>query len=145
MSLTAEILSTIPGNPLAGLDRADRLWQQLREGGSPPPQVLYESLQSTAIAPDPSLGIAADGITAEVIEEAIQADVVVLGGTLGIVLATALAQGGARVALVERGRLQGRDQEWNISRSELAVLVDRGLLSAEELASTIGSEFNPVR
>lgn len=149
MSLTAEILSTIPGNPLAGLDRADRLWQQLREGGSTPPQVIYESSQMAAIAPDPSLGLAADGIAAEatedVIQAAIQADVVVLGGTLGIVLATALAQGGARVALVERGRLQGRDQEWNISRSELAVLVDRGLLSAEELASVIGSEFNPVR
>ncbi|TAD78135.1 MAG: FAD-binding oxidoreductase [Oscillatoriales cyanobacterium] len=131
MSLTAEILSTIPGNPLAGLDHADRLWQQLREGVAPPPQVLYKSSQTAAIPADSAVGMAVD--------------VVVLGGTLGIVLATALAQGGARVALVERGRLQGRDQDWNISRSELAVLVDRGLLTADELASAIGSEFNPVR
>jgi hypothetical protein len=53
---------------------------------------------------------------------------VVLGGTLGILLATALlannsSSGGRplRVAVVERGQLLGRDQEWNITRSELQV------------------------
>jgi lycopene cyclase CruP len=57
-------------------------------------------------------------------------DVVVLGGTLGMLLATALLaqqqqqQPGAaplRVAVVERGKLQGRQQEWNVSASDLQV------------------------
>jgi hypothetical protein len=58
-------------------------------------------------------------------------DVVVLGGTLGILLATALlaqhqqqAGPGAlplRVAVVERGKLQGRQQEWNVSHDDLQV------------------------
>lgn len=39
-------------------------------------------------------------------------DVVVAGGTLGIFLAAALQTAGLRVAVVERGPLQGRAQEW---------------------------------
>ncbi|MBD2159609.1 FAD-binding oxidoreductase [Limnothrix sp. FACHB-1083] len=138
MSLTADLLSTIPGQPLAGLARADRLWQQLRglddRGGKPPISVIYESSQNLADDPD-NLPPA----------NALMVDLVVLGGTLGIVMATALAQAGWRVVLMERGQLQGRDQEWNISRSELAVLVERGLLTAAELERAIASEFNPVR
>jgi 2-polyprenyl-6-methoxyphenol hydroxylase-like FAD-dependent oxidoreductase len=37
-------------------------------------------------------------------------DVVVAGGTLGVFMATALAVKGWRVAVVERGKLQGRKQ-----------------------------------
>lgn len=49
-------------------------------------------------------------------------DVVVAGGTLGVFVATALAARGWRVAVVERGMLAGRTQEWNISRKELLEL-----------------------
>ena len=52
----------------------------------------------------------------------VQYDAVVCGGTLGIFLACALQQKGFRVAVVERGRLQGREQEWNVSRNELMQL-----------------------
>jgi ribulose 1,5-bisphosphate synthetase/thiazole synthase len=37
-------------------------------------------------------------------------DVAVCGGTLGIFIATALAQQGFRVAVIEGGPLRGRDQ-----------------------------------
>jgi hypothetical protein len=50
-------------------------------------------------------------------------DVVVAGGTLGVFVAVALAQRGLSVAVVERGRLAGRTQEWNISRKEVQELV----------------------
>jgi glycine/D-amino acid oxidase-like deaminating enzyme len=50
-------------------------------------------------------------------------DVVVAGGTLGVFVAVALAGQGWRVAVVERGPLAGRKQEWNISRKELQELV----------------------
>ena len=45
------------------------------------------------------------------------------GGTLGVFLAAALQLRGLRVAIVERGPLRGRAQEWNISRKELYELV----------------------
>lgn len=51
-------------------------------------------------------------------------DVVVCGGTLGVFVAAALAGRGHRVAVIERGPLRGRAQEWNISRKELAELVE---------------------
>eukprot|EP00775_Hariotina_reticulata_P005254 gene5254-5489_t len=72
-------------------------------------------------------------------------DVVVAGGTLGVFVATALATQGWRVAVVERGPLAGRKQEWNISRKELHELVQMGLLSPAEAEAVIALEFNPVR
>jgi hypothetical protein len=72
-----------------------------------------------------------------------QYDAVVCGGTLGIFLAAALQLRGLRVAVVERGPLLGRAQEWNISRKELADLVHLGVLSREEAEGCISMEFNP--
>lgn len=77
--------------------------------------------------------------------ETVDWDVVICGGTLGILLGAALAQRGWRVALLERGVLRGRDQEWNISRRELHVLVELGLLSEAELEQAIVTEYNPAR
>lgn len=50
-----------------------------------------------------------------------------------------------RVAIVERGPLKGRDQEWNLSRKELHELVSQGLLTGDEADDCVTSEFNPVR
>ncbi len=121
---TVQMLSALPGDPLSGLRRADDLWRAYREGTLPLADVVKQS--------DAPLG-AADW------------DVVICGGTLGIVIGCALAQRGWNVALVERGELRGRAQEWNISRSELAVLVELGLLTVAELEQAIASEYNPAR
>jgi len=72
-------------------------------------------------------------------------DVIVAGGTLGVFVAASLATRGWRVAVVERGALRGRAQEWNISRKEMMELVELGLLTREELEGVIAMEFNPVR
>ncbi|NJM46600.1 MAG: hypothetical protein HC860_10820 [Alkalinema sp. RU_4_3] len=72
-------------------------------------------------------------------------DVVICGGTLGILLGAALVGQGLKVVLLERGVLKGREQEWNVSRGELGVLVRLGLVTEAELAAVISSEFNPVR
>ena len=50
-----------------------------------------------------------------------------------------------RVAVLERGPLKGREQEWNLSRKELEELVGEGLLSAQEADECVASAFNPVR
>lgn len=124
MARTEEILADLPGNPLVGLRQADQLWHQYRHGTLP---------VSTGVH------------TCETSLETVDWDVVICGGTLGVLLGTALVQRGWRVALLERAQLKGRTQEWNISRRELAELVDLGLLSAAELESAIATEYNPAR
>jgi len=123
MSLTEQILSQIPGNPLAGLRQADRLWQSYREAMIPQNTVVKQSSEPL---------------------EAIEWDAVICGGTLGILIGAALAQRGWRVALLERGKLRGRDQEWNISRQELEALVELELLTQAELEGAIATEYNPA-
>ncbi|HZG38340.1 MAG TPA: FAD-binding oxidoreductase [Nodosilinea sp.] len=124
MSLTEQMLAGLPGHPLAGLQQADDLWLRYRSGNLPQQQVIYQA--DTPLA-------------------SVEWDVVICGGTLGVLVGAGLAQRGWRVALLERGRLQGREQEWNISRRELAALTELGLLTAEELEDAIASEYNPAR
>jgi|AntRauMFilla1563_2_1112583.scaffolds.fasta_scaffold56304_2 flavin-dependent dehydrogenase len=72
-------------------------------------------------------------------------DVTICGGTLGIFVATSLAVRGLKVAVVERGVVAGRAQEWNISRKELAEMIAIGVLTAAEVEEAISIEFNPNR
>lgn len=72
-------------------------------------------------------------------------DVVVSGGTLGIFIALALQLKGYSVCVIEVGRLQGREQEWNISRKELDDLIREGLLTEEEVERIITTEFPGCR
>ena len=124
MSQSQDILTQIPGNPWRGLQNADRRWSQMRQTPPPSPQVVQDSSQPL-------------GDT--------DWDVVICGATLGILLGASLAQRGWRVAIIERGVLKGRDQEWNISRSELQTFVELDLLTPEELQGVIASEYNPAR
>lgn len=124
MSKTEQILSQIPGNPLVGLRKADELWSTYKAGNRKPPHVITES--SNAL-------------------EAVTYDVIICGGTLGILLGAALAKKGWQVALLERGTLRGRDQEWNISRRELETFIEMDLLTQEELETAIASQYNPAR
>jgi len=124
MSQTEHILSQLPGDVLAGLRKADQFWQALRDDTTPIPQVVKESKEP--------LGT-------------VDWDIVICGGTLGIFLGAALQRRGWRVAVLERGILRGRDQEWNISRPELDVFLELDLLSPEELEDAIASEYNPGR
>ena len=124
MTLTEQILSQLPGDALGGLRRTDDLWRSLREDTLPVATIVRES----------------DGWL-----ETVEWDVVICGGTLGILIGTALVQKGWRVALLESKTLKGREQEWNISRKELQVFVELKLLTEDELEKAISTEFNPVR
>ncbi|MGC1526723.1 MAG: FAD-binding oxidoreductase [Phormidesmis sp.] len=119
-----QILSEIAGNPWAGLQKADEQWSAYRSG---PREVLPVISQQ-----DEPL-------------ESVTYDVAICGGTLGILLGAALVGLGWKVALLERGELRGRDQEWNISRRELDTFVRMGLLSEEGLEEAIASQYNPAR
>ena len=124
MTLLQTVLSQIPGNPDVGLQQADRLWRQLKNGSLPESSVVSED---------------SDALTD------VDWDVVVCGGTLGIFIACVLAQQGWRVAVIERGILRGRVQEWNISRAEMQTFLDLDLLSEAELETAIASQYNPLR
>ncbi|WP_066382751.1 FAD-dependent oxidoreductase [Anabaena sp. CA = ATCC 33047] len=124
MSLTEEILSQLPGDVLGGLRRADSILKSIRENTAPIPTVVKQSQQA--------LGV-------------VDWDVIICGGTLGILIGCALAVRGLRVALLERGILRGREQEWNISRQELEVFVELNLLTEAELTRAIATEYNPAR
>lgn len=124
MTLTQHMLSGLSGNPLVGLEKADDLWQRYRTGNLPIQQVIYQ---------------------AEAPLTTVEWDVVICGGTLGVLVGAGLAQRGWRVAILERGKLQGRAQEWNISRRELTALTNLGLLTETELSEVIASEYNPAR
>lgn len=102
----------------------DDRWQRYRQGPLTPAEV---ATTNTAILPD------------------MDWDVVICGGTLGIMIGATLAQRGWRVAVLERGKLRGRDQEWNISRHELQSLVELDLLSEAELETAIATKYNPAR
>ncbi|MEL6334982.1 MAG: FAD-binding oxidoreductase, partial [Cyanobacteria bacterium J06626_26] len=128
MSLTQSILQSIPGNPHQGLQRADALWHDYRHGKIPTPTVVSTQSQPLDLKNRPDAY-----------------DVVICGGTLGILLGATLAGRGWRVALLERGVLKGRSQEWNISRSELRTFVELGLLNEDELEIAIATEYNPAR
>ena len=124
MSLTEEFLSQLSGDILSNLRRADRLLASLRADTASAPMVVKQSQMP--------LG-------------SVDWDVVICGGTLGILIGCALAQLGWRVALIERGMLRGREQEWNISRKELEVFLELNLLTAQELESAIATHYNPAR
>lgn len=124
MTLTEQMLADLPGDPLVGLERAEALWLRYRTDNLPETQVIHQA--TTPL-------------------ESVAWDVVICGGTLGVLVGAGLAQRGWRVAILERGRLQGRAQEWNISRRELAALTELGLLTEEELEESIASEYNPAR
>ena len=124
MSLTAEILSQQPGEVLTQLRRADQLWWEQRHNANKPDPVVN---------------------TSQELLETQDYDVIISGGTLGILLAATLQQLGWRVALLERGILKGRLQEWNISRKELSSFLSLGLLTPEELEKAIATEYDQAR
>lgn len=78
-------------------------------------------------------------------KEVYKFDVVVCGGTLGIFVATALSSKGLKVGIVERNLLKGREQEWNISKTELLEFVHVGILEEDDIEKAITVKFNPNR
>ncbi|MEA5502355.1 FAD-binding oxidoreductase [Halotia wernerae UHCC 0503] len=123
-SLTEEILSQLPGDVLGGLRQGDRILKSLRENTAPVPTVIQASQQPL---------------------DSVEWDVIICGGTLGILIGCALAVKGLKIALMEKGILQGRKQEWNISRQELEVFLELDLLSDAELKQAIVTQYNPAR
>ncbi|MCH2244336.1 MAG: FAD-binding oxidoreductase [Crocosphaera sp.] len=123
MNLTSN-LSYLPENTRKGLQFADSRWQALRNNNLTYPTVITNSKETL---------------------NDFDADIIICGGTLGILIATSLQKQGYNVILIEKGKLRGREQEWNISRQELSTFVELELLSNQELEKAIATEYNPGR
>ncbi len=115
----------LPKGSLPQLQTADQRWQQLKSSEQLP---IPEVIQTDSA----QLGD-------------LEWDVVICGGTLGILLGAALVRHGWRVALLERGVLRGREQEWNISRQELQTFLDLDLLTEAQLDQVMVTNYNPAR
>ena len=124
MDLTKKFLASRPDKSLEKLRQADQFWSKLRAGS-----LSYSEIVKTS---------------SELVSD-FDCDVVICGGTLGILLGATLQRLGIRVILIEKGILQGRKQEWNISRQELATFCELELLSVAELEEAIATEYNPGR
>lgn len=113
-----------------GLQALEKAWIALKNGSwkQPSKAIVFES-----------------DSTLEHIQTSKHYDVIVCGGTLGIFYAYALQLRGYKVAVVERGKVQGRVQEWNISKKELETLLSMQILTSDELKEIVAIEFNPVR
>ena len=70
-------------------------------------------------------------------------DACICGGTLGIFVALALQQKGAKTCIVEKRTVAGRTQEWNISRGEIQVRL-RSLLPASQPCHLSITLFSPT-
>jgi len=126
-------LKDVDGNPLQGLEAADKAWSFLRSDAfTHPPATQAVQTREGHTAPAPG-------------EQDVECDVVVAGGTLGIFSAAALAAKGNKVVVLEQGKLVGRTQEWNISEKELFALVELGILTQEELNQAIITDYSPQR
>ncbi|APB32554.1 FAD dependent oxidoreductase [Gloeomargarita lithophora Alchichica-D10] len=142
MSPLFNLFQTVPDNPWQALQRADRAWSALKQ------QQEMDSIPVGAAGrgtwTEGHVGAMSVRESTDILGQT-DWDVVIAGGTLGIVLGLGLRQKGYRVAVLERGKLQGRRQEWNISRAELHTLLELELLTPTELATTIVTEYNPGR
>ena len=137
MTRTEELFKTLPDvtetggaggqSTFGALMGFNSAWERLKAGEVDPPRQIVTVDSAARLGLD------------------VEYDVVVVGGNIGILLATALVARGLRVAVVEAGKLSGRSQDWNASRKEVLELVRAGVLTEAEVEEVIGIEFNPVR
>lgn len=116
---------------LDGLIRLDKSWSNIKSGG------WKNKSQTEIVSRKPQF-------ETRVLSD-LHFDVTVCGGTLGIFYALALQAKGYKTCIIERNKVEGRSQEWNISKKELNALIRMNILTAQELEDVISIEFNPVR
>ena len=75
------------------------------------------------------------------VNAAIEADVVVAGGGLSLLIAAELARLGASVVVIERSRAGVAHREWNASDEELVPLVVSGIVTADELEELVVGRY----
>jgi lycopene cyclase CruA len=73
--------------------------------------------------------------------EAMDADVLIAGGGLSLLLAPALAKRGLSVMVADRGTVGAVHREWNVSEDELPALVESGVFDASEVEDLVLNRY----
>jgi lycopene cyclase CruA len=121
----------------AGGDDLARARSLVAEAGGP---ALLERLDALEAAR--ALGPRAPDVARPVdAGEALDADVILAGGGLSLLLAPALARLGARVVVVDRHRAGEAHREWNASAAELRPLIAEGLVDEATLDALVVARY----
>lgn len=104
------------------ITQLDRVWEGIRQGTAPSAKEAVYSLVQAGLPPP-------------------EYDLIYAGGGLGLLHAVLMAQQGYRVLLFDRGEVGCAHREWNISRTELAALVNTGFCDWCELQPIIMTEY----
>lgn len=115
----------------------DRARARLRDIAGPELVERLEHLDATRRGPRVDRALAAPGA-----DDRLDADVIFAGGGLSLLVAAELAGRGVKVLVVERARAGDAHREWNASRDELAVLVERSIVTAEELEQLVVARYD---
>jgi lycopene cyclase CruA len=85
--------------------------------------------------------VVCNDLNAPVSSQAVEYDLIYIGGALGVIHAAVMARLGYRVLLLERLPFGRMNREWNISRQEFQSLIDLGLFSTAEFEDLIACEY----
>lgn len=114
---------------LERIDLLDRAWEKMRRGETLPQNEFPHRIAS-GDRPLPSA------------QNASSYDLIYAGGGLGLIHAAVMARRyGQRVLLFDKGEVGCAHREWNISRLELAALVQCGFCTWAELGDVIMTEY----
>ncbi len=116
---------------------------RVRAAGGPELVERLEHLDRvrTARITSPALGEHPGAVRPPERGDALDADVIIAGGGLWLLLAPLLVASGLSVIVVERARAGAVHREWNASRPELEALVRVGLLTHVELEAMIVAHY----
>lgn len=163
LTMTERMLSKVPtenqvggaggASTLEAFKRAEATWERIKafEAFQYDPKLLKSEQTGK---PAPKQFVTSDGAMGNPkcweklkasADKKLDFDVVVCGGTLGIFFATYLQLQGHSVCVVEAGKLQGREQEWNISMDEIEELLKLGVLNQDDVDAVITTEFAACR
>ncbi|MGA0201265.1 MAG: NAD(P)/FAD-dependent oxidoreductase, partial [Prochlorotrichaceae cyanobacterium] len=133
---TVKYFQQIP-NGEADLTRVYWWEQRWREGvkhPQDPRQVIFQTAEPIGQSEK-------SGQTGDQVDPGDRYDLIYIGGALGLIHATRMAQLGHRVLLVERLAFGRMNREWNISRAEFQTLIDLNLFTPEEFEAVIAAEY----
>jgi lycopene cyclase CruP len=131
-SLARGVLARLPtaaGEPPAArlLDLSEAYWTALRTKAPKKPAHVLTRAKGARLASPPDF------------------DVAVVGGTLGLLLASSLQAAGHRVVIVERRLAVGRDQEWNACAADLGALVSARAVTRADVDAATVTACGPLR
>jgi lycopene cyclase CruA len=112
---------------LERIARLDATWEAIRSGA---PSAVDQNIYAQSLNSNRSIS-----------QPPPDYDLIYAGGGLGLLHAVVMARYGYRVLLFDRGEVGCAHREWNISRGELAALIDTGFCSWEELRDIIMAEY----